>query len=124
MNVGVDVAPSAARQAANDGFVDISNPDGQAVQVDVDVTVNAGGLGSVTVTLYAKDPLTGGRYPLLASAALAAVAKTTIQIGPGLPVTANVSANAVAPKDLSIGFVHGAGGPITYSARAQLTGSH
>lgn len=124
MNTGVDLAPSAARQAADNGFVDISNPDGQYLQIDIDITVNAGGLGSVTPTIYAKDPITGGRYPLLAGAALAAVAKSTMRIGPGLPVTANVSANDVVPKDLSIGFVHGAGGPITYSARAVLTGSH
>lgn len=124
MNVGVDLAPSGQRVAANDGFIDISNPDGQTVAVDIDITANAGGLGSLTVSIYAKDPLTGGRTLLLASAALAAVAKSSIQVGPGLPATANVSANAPAPKDLSIGFVHGAGGPIVYSARARLIGSH
>lgn len=124
MNVGVDVGPSAARTAASDGFIDVSNPDAQYASLEIDITVNAGGLGSVTPTIYAKDPATGGRYPLLVGAALAAIAKATIKLGPGLPVTANVSANEITPKDISIGFVHGAGGPITYSARLVLTGSH
>jgi hypothetical protein len=124
VNLGVDLAPSKARSAADDGNVDVSNPDGQGCHLIIDPTVNAGGLGSIQVTIQGKDPLSGKKYTILQSAVLTALATVVLRVGAGLPVSANLSANDVLPKDLSINFVHGAGGPITYTARLELIGSH
>lgn len=125
MNVGVDVAPSATRTGAGsaDFDVPISNPDGQFARLVVDVTAR-NAPGALVVTIQRRDPLTGKKITILASASLAAVGTVELKVGPGLPVTANLSANDVMPKDVNINFAHSGGGDITYAARLDLLGSH
>lgn len=75
---------------------------------------------AVTVTISGKDPLNGGLYTILASAALGAVARTVLRIGPGLPVTANVSANDILPEQIRIAPTHGDADSATYSISITL----
>jgi hypothetical protein len=124
VNLGLDLAPSKARTQADDGSVDVSNPDGQACHLIIDPTVNAGGLGSIQVTIQGKDPLSGKKYTILQSAVLTALATIVLRVGAGLTAAANLVANDVLPKDLTVSFAHGAGGPITYTARLELIGRH
>lgn len=63
------------------------------------VNVTAG--TSVTVAINAVTA-SGYTYNLLTSAALAPTTTTALTIGPGLPVTANVSANTVLPRFITV----------------------
>lgn len=57
--------------------------------------------GSLTVALNGLTP-SGYAYPILSSAALAAVGTTPLRVGPDLPVAANSSANDVVPRELQV----------------------
>ena len=83
--------------------------------VVVDVTVNAGGLGSVTVKINGKDPASGKYYTILQSTALSAVATTVLRIYPTLTASANLIAQDILPETIQIVATGGSGGPITYS---------
>ena|SRR5271166_2047592 len=56
---------------------------------------------SVTITISGITA-SGFTYVLLTSAAVASGTTIEIQVGPNLPVTANVSANAILPPNLLI----------------------
>ncbi|HEX6579210.1 MAG TPA: hypothetical protein VF082_12670 [Jiangellaceae bacterium] len=78
---------------------------------------------SVVCTIDALSPLSGKYHNLLTSAALteSGVPYTRVlQIGPGLPVTANLSANGVLPDTIRITMTHGDADSITYSVAAEL----
>ncbi len=78
---------------------------------------------SVVCTIDGLDPVSGKYYNLLTSAALteSGVPYTRVlKIGPGLPVTANVSANDVLPDTIRITMTHGDSDSITYSVGANL----
>jgi hypothetical protein len=82
----------------------LSNEDGKVVTVVVDVESITTGTLTVTVRGVARTNRTDGAqitWPILATTALnaanAAGAPTILQIGPGLPVTANVSDNKMVP---------------------------
>jgi hypothetical protein len=78
---------------------------------------------SVVCTIDALDPLSGKYYNLLTGAALTdsgAPYTVVMKIGPGLPVTANVSANAALPGTLRVTMTHGDADSITYSVAAHL----
>jgi hypothetical protein len=63
------------------------------------VNVTAGTSVTVTVTGVTAS---GYTYTLLTSAALAPTSTTALTIGPGLPVTANVSANTILPRFITV----------------------
>jgi hypothetical protein len=78
---------------------------------------------SVVCTVDALDPVSGKYYNLLTSAALteSGVPYTRVlKIGPGLPVTANLSANDALPGTVRVTMTHGDADSITYSVGATL----
>lgn len=78
---------------------------------------------SVVVTIDGLDPVSGKYYNLLTSAALTDSGSPytrMLKIGPGLPVTTNVSANDVLPDTIRITMTHGDSDSITYSVGANL----
>lgn len=105
---------SASRTATQVGRV-MGTFDSQNLEVLLDLTVNAGGLGSVTILIEGYDPGKDNFYTLLQSAALTAVAFTRLTVGPGLPVTANVSADSPLPEKIRITITANNANPVTYS---------
>lgn len=88
----------------------------------VDVTA-AAATPSVVVTIDALSPLSGKYHNLLTSAALTESGVPYVRvltIGPGLPVTNNVSANSVLPDTIRVTMTHGDSDSITYSVTAEL----
>lgn len=77
------------------------------------------GAGTLTVSVFGVDPVSGNSSLLLASAALGANALTMLQIAPGLPVTANASINALVPRQIKIQVVT-ATGPVVASIGASV----
>src|SRR4051794_21944112 len=71
---------------------DLSNGAFRGIKIVFDVTAVVGA-GSFTVKVEGKDAASGKYYPLLAGAAVAAAATNVYTVYPGLPATANVSAN-------------------------------
>lgn len=96
---------------------DQTNADGRGLLVFINLTANPGALGALTVTVQAKDPASGNYVTLLASAALAAVAMTTLTVYPGAAVTANVSASQVLPRQWRI-LTSNNGNPTSYTVGA------
>lgn len=92
---GATFLASAARTTTQTG-ADQTNRGHRGIKVVVDTTVF--GTGSVTVTIQGKDETSGKYYTLLASAAIVSVTTTAYTVYPGLPATANVSANDVLPS--------------------------
>lgn len=88
---------------------------GGFANIVLDCTVNAGGLGSVTITIKGKDPTSNKYYTLLTGAAVTTVSTNLYAVGPGLPATANVSANAIVPRFIQIVVTANNANPITYS---------
>lgn len=92
----------------------------RGIHVIVDLTVNTGGLGSITVTITGVDPASGKAYTLLASAALTAVATTVLKVFPGGPVSANSSANDSLPSTFQVNVTANNANPVTYSVGYNL----
>jgi len=76
--------------------------------------------GTVTVTVQAKDPVSGNYVTLLASAALAANGTTLLTIYPGIAVSANVSANTVLPATWRVTLTGASSPSMTVSVSATL----
>lgn len=76
-------------------------PNFQGRTLNVGVNITALGAGSLTVTVQGMD-VSGTYYNILTSAALAATGFTLLSVGQGIPVTANVSANANVPRVLRV----------------------
>lgn len=94
------------------------NPTGSGIIVGINVTVI--NTANLTVTLQGKDEMSGQYYTLLASAALAAVAFTTLTMFPGAVVAANVSGNGILPNTYRIQAVLGG---VASQANATIGGS-
>jgi hypothetical protein len=78
---------------------------------------------SVVCTIDALDPVSGVYYNLLTSAAIteSGVPFTRVlKVGPGLPVTADLSANDVLPSTIRVTMTHADSDSITYSVGATL----
>lgn len=121
MPKNVTVYASAARTATPTA-VTVSTGRYNWLHVVCDVTAVTA-TPSVVVTIDALDPLSGKYYNLLTSAALTDSGSPytrVLKIGPGLPVTANVSANDVLPGTIRVTMTHGDTDSITYSVAANL----
>jgi hypothetical protein len=121
MAKSTSVYASAARTATPTA---VTVPVGRykAMHLVIDVTASAA-TPSVVCTVDALDPVSGKYYNLLTSAALTesgAPYTRVLKIGPGLPVTANVSANDVLPSTIRVTMTHGDADSITYSVAASL----
>lgn len=80
----------------------------------VNISATAGG-GTATLTIEAKDPLSGSYFPVLVSAALAATGQTLLQVGNDIIAAANLAANAMLPQFYRVSWVIGGGGSVTFS---------
>src|SRR5881227_2846761 len=60
---------------------------GKFLHLIIDITAITA-TGTITVTIYGVDPVSGKIYVILASAALGAVATTVLKVGPGLTAAA------------------------------------
>lgn len=87
-------------------------------------TAGAGTSPTLTVTVEGVCPETGATWTILATTAIAGAtpATTILKIGPGLPVTANASANDILPKQFRVKWaIGGSAGPsVTFSIAASL----
>jgi hypothetical protein len=110
----------AAHRSAGECALRFRRQPAKFADVIVDVTLNAGGLGSITVDLVGLDPASGKEYLILSSGALTAVATKTLQIGPGLPVAANATQNQDVPAKFRVKVTHNNANPITYSVGLNL----
>lgn len=97
---------------------DLTNADGRGVKVFVNVT--SAGTGSITVAVQAKDPASGTYATLLASAAIVANGLALLTVYPGLPATANVSANDVLPRQWRVAVTANNANPVNYTVGASL----
>ncbi len=109
------VLPSAQRTALQS--VDIEVEDGQHLAVILDVTDLHSVTPGLTVSLYGVTS-NGVEYLLLAGAAVTTVSNNVYRIGPGLPATANVSANVPVPKKVRIKVAVADADACTYSISA------
>ena len=110
----IQIAPSASRIAT------FTSPDivvGLAAQIDaiLDATVNAGGAGSITLTINAKDPISGKYYPLLVGAAVITVVTNVYKIGRALTAAANSIVNSGVPGILQFVVTANNANPVTWS---------
>lgn len=76
--------------------------------------------GAVTFKVEGVDPATGAVYPILTSAALAAVAVTVLRVHPNLPPVTNLTAQDMVPPTIRITATHGNAVSMTYSATVLL----
>lgn len=112
--------PSAARALAQTYAG--GDQDGSAtdfIHVIIDVTAVTA-TPALTVKIQGKDPLSGKYYDILVSATIATVSTTVLKVGPGLPVTANLSANDMVPSIWRVIVTHGDTDSATYSIGANL----
>ena len=105
-------------QTVSQTSADQINAYGRGVKVFVNTT--AIGTGSITVTIQAKDPGSGAYTTLLASAAIITNTTTVLTVYPGLPATANVSANDVLPRQWRISITANNANPANYSVGASV----
>lgn len=116
-NTDITALASAARTTTlNSG--DLTNYNGRGCHVVLDVT-NAG-TGSITLTIQAKDALSGQYYTLLAGAAVTTVSTNVYKVFPGATAVANAAANDILPRTYRILVTHNNANSITYSVGASI----
>jgi hypothetical protein len=93
---------------------------GSGVIVVLDCTVNAGGLGSVTLTIQGRDTTSGKYYTLLAGAAVTSVSTNVYTVAPALTAAANSVANMVVPRTIRVLVTANNANPMTYSVGASV----
>lgn len=118
--VGAVALASAARTTTQTP-ADISNDYARNLDVIVDITVNAGGLGSITVAINFKDPASGKYINLLTSAAMTAVGTIVLRVSPHLTAAANLIAQANLARTLQIVVTANNANPVTYSVGYDLS---
>lgn len=90
------VSLTTSSTAVNSGFQ--SNASGRGIKVFVQTTVASAGSFIVTI----QGIFNGVAYTALASAAISTVTNNVYTVYPGLPATANVSANDFLPRQWQI----------------------
>jgi hypothetical protein len=118
----VTLLPSAVRSPAGTITSDEFNNNGAtSIQLYINITGASGTTPTLAISLQGQDPLSGTWFTLLTSASLTGVTSVLQNVGPGLPVTANISANTLLPTTFRLSCVTGGGGPsFTYSVGAIL----
>jgi len=86
--------------------------------LDVNITAVSGG-DTLTVQINGKNS-DGTTYPILTSAALAAVAVTTLRVGAGFTPAANLAANDMLPNDIQVVCTVAGGGAIAYGVDLEI----
>lgn len=100
-DAGLPLITLTAQAAGTVTSANQPNPLNKGIKVYISVSTIGSG-NTLTVTLQAVDPGSGNVVTLLASAALATNATTTITVYPGLTAAANVTANDVLPYTWNI----------------------
>ena len=77
----------------------------EALHLGINISALTGTGPTLTVTIQGKDAASGQYYTILASAALAAVAFTLLQVAPGITAAANTAANAKMPSTFRLQYV-------------------
>lgn len=113
------ILPSAARTTSQSSGA-LNNNYARGILVVVDVTVNAGTAGSITVTIKGSDPNSSKTWNILASAAITAVGTTVYRVYPGLTAAGNLVASDVLPQRYQIDVTANNANPVTYSVSAML----
>lgn len=97
---------------------DFTNYNARGLHVILDMT-NVG-TGSVTLSINAKDTTSGKYYLLLAGAAVTTNSTNVYKVYPGLPATANVSANDILPRTFQLVVTANNANAATYSVGYSL----
>lgn len=117
------ILASLARTVTGNSL-DFTNDDAGSIGAGtfcIDITAASGTTPTLVVTIQGQDPTSGKYYTLLASAVLNAAGTTILRVGPGLPVTANVSANDIIPKVFRVLFTIGGTTPsFTFTVGASV----
>lgn len=117
---GGTVFASAARTATpNTQEIEVG-PRWTGLTLVIDTTA-AGTSPSTVFKVEGVDRISGKTYGALSSAAVTGVGTVTLSVGPGLPVTANVSANQPVPPVVRVTATHGNSTTHTYSVALILS---
>lgn len=108
---------SAARTVTTSS-ADQTNYNARGLHVVLDVT--SAGTGDITLTIEGKDGLSGKYYTLLAGTNVTANSTNVYKVYPGLPATANVSANDIVPRTYRVTVTANNANTITYSVASLL----
>lgn len=108
---------SAARTVTTSS-PDQTNYNAKGLHVVLDVTV--AGTGDITLTIEGKDGLSGKYYTLLAGTNVTTNSTNVYKVYPGLPATANVSANDIVPRTYRVTVTANNANIITYSVASLL----
>lgn len=112
-NLATTLFPSAARTSTSLQSADQTNNYGSAIHCVLDTTAYTS--GNITMTIQGKDKASGKYYTLLTGGSVSSISTNVYKVGPGFPVTANVSANDMLPTAWRVSIA-GAATPIsTYS---------
>lgn len=96
---GITVQTLTAQAAGTVVSTTQKNINARGLMLGINITAVT---GSLTVTVQGVDPVSGGTFTLLVSAALAAVAKTLLMIYPGATTSANVVASQPLPRSWNV----------------------
>lgn len=110
---------SSAARTATPTAVELGTSRAKALRLVFDATAVTA-TPSIVVTIDAFDSLSGKYVNLLTSAAIATVSTTTLTVGPGVTVAANVSASTFLGDRVRITCTHGDADSITYTVSAHL----
>lgn len=112
-NIAGTLLASAARTATTSS-ADQTNYNGQAVAVTVNVTV-VPGVETLTVTIEAKDPVSGAYTTILSSDALVATGTVRMRVGTNITAVSNLAAADVLGRTWRVTVTPSASGSFTYS---------
>jgi hypothetical protein len=118
-NTDIAVLTSALRTTTQ--TVNFTNYNSLYLRVTIDVTAVA--TSSLVVTIDVNDSASGKWITLLTSAAITGVSTVTFLVGPGVPVVANLSANATLGRLMRVVVTPGNTNNTTYSVGRQLSGT-
>lgn len=116
-NMQSTLLASAARTVTTSS-ADQTNNNAKGLHVVLDVT--SAGTGDITLTIEGKDTLSGKYYTLLAGTNVTTNSTNVYKVYPGLPATANVSANDIVPRTYRVTVTANNANTITYSVASLL----
>ena len=90
------------------------------IMVVLDMTVNAGSAGSVTLTIEGYDLTSGKYYTLLTGAAVVSVSTNVYTLFPGATAVTNVAVNAHLPYIWRVKVTANNANPTTYTVGASV----
>ena len=124
MQSGVLLASAARTATATSPTItnggDLKLGGGTQLEVFIDITVDPAA-AAVTFLIEGLDPASGDWHTILASAALAAVAKTVLRVSPDLTASANLIAKDIVPHTFRVRTTTADTDSMTYSVGYSLS---